>query len=362
MALPVFALFVGFSDPRVMPSEARQDSIQDMRGVAVPVVAPASRVLIFPPVLAAYLTVDASTQHLAAAVAYQKTEIQQGLLHYVFPEAARLPDAATLGRDTAIPGNPEQVMALGADAIFSWWQFSAVLTRIGAPVVRLDIKRTRDEQGREALWRLLGSIAGRPDRVARLIDRYHGERDRVLSSVAPAQRHPRALYVFDPHLLLVAFGGTLEDGLLQAVGAVNVAARLSGADLGKEQLLRLDPDIIILAGYSQGNTVRALCDDPALHGLAAVRARRVYRQPFGGAGMEGLVEEPLMLQWLAEIVHPDLAPPRFRHDIKAAYATVYGVTLSDDAIDATLRLDENAGAAGFERFRRPTPSSPREKD
>ncbi len=124
-----------------------------------------------------------------------------------------------------------------------------------------------------------------------------------------------------------------------------------------KQLLQLAPEIIILSGYSTGNAVRTIYSDPALRGLPAVKTRHVYREPTGGNRMQGLIEDSLMLQWLAEVTHPEVAPRRFRQDVKATYAAVYGVTLSDDDIDATLRPDENSGAAGFDRFGRNTPSS-----
>ncbi len=360
MAVPAFAALVAMSNPRVPPPQAT-GFVHDMRGQAVPVALPASRVLIFPPLFWAYLTVDGGADHMPAAVAYQKADIRQGLLRHVFPAAADLPDAATLGRDSAIPGDPEQIMALKADAIFSWSQFSGVLKKIGAPVVQFALQPTGDERDQNAMWRLMGAIAGKPDRVERLMARYHEERDRVLAPLAGMDRRPRVLYVYQTSPLLVAFDGTREARLLDAIGAVNVAAGLHGPALGKEQLLLLAPDIIVLAGFDTGNATRAIYGDPALRGLPAVKARRVYRQPTGGAHMAGLVEDPLMLQWLAEVVHPDVAPRRFRQDVKATYAAVYGADLSDDAIDGTLHLDENADAAGFDRFGRHVPSSTPEK-
>lgn len=360
LAVPALAVLLALADPRVMAPPAT-GLVHDMRGQTVPVTLPARRVVIYPPVFWAYLTVDGGPTHTPAAAAYQKEEIRQGLLHQVFPAAADLPDAATLEHDTAIPGDPERILALKADAILSWSQFSGALTKIGAPVVQLDLKPTGDGSEPEAMWRLMGRLAGKPERAEALIARSHREWQRVLAALAGTTRHPRVLYAYQTAPLLVAFGGTREARLLDAVGADNVASGLHGPTLGKEQLLELAPDVIILAGFADGNTVRTIQDDPALRGLPAVRAGRVYRQPTGGARMEGLIEDPLMLQWLAEVIHPETAPRRFRQDLKTAYAEVYGVALSDEAIDQTLHFDENAGASGFDRFRRVSLSSPRKQ-
>lgn len=339
------------SEPRIEPPVAT-GGIRDLRGRAVPVAAPVRRAVVFPPVLGIYLTVDGGPDHVRATARYQTDTIQQGLLRRVFPAAADLPTAATIGRDSAVPGDPEQILALGADAVFSVSQFSASLKSVGVPLVLLDFNPTGTNRDTEAMWRLIAAVAGKESRAEQLIHRYAGERDRVLSSVAGQAGHPRALYLYQSGTSppLAAFGGTRESRLLDAAGAVNVASGLRGPRLNVEQLLEFAPDVIVISGFAAGNAVQALYADPALRGLPAVRTRRVYRLPTGGMLMDGLVEEPLMLQWLAEILHPDGMPRQFREKLRKTYADVYGVALSDDAMDETLRLDENAGSAGFARF------------
>jgi len=358
MLLPVIAVIMALVEPRVLTRRA-SGAVRDMTGAPVPLAGSAKRALIFPPVLPAYLTVDEGSGHLAAAVTYQRTDIQSGLLRYVYPAAVQLPNAATLGYNTAIPGDPEQIVALDADAVFSWAHFSGSLAKIGTPVVRLRLDPRANDGNSTAVWRLIGSVSGKQSRVEWLAERYARERERVLASLRDITRRPRVLYVYQTQPLIVAFGGTTEDRMLTAVRATNVAGALSGPALSIEELLLLAPDIIIVAGNGPGNEIQTLYDDPALGELPAVRTRQIYRQPTGGARMAGLVEEPLMLQWLAEVLHPGEVPASFRRDLKATYAAVYGVALSDDAIDATLHVDQHAGASGFERFLAPTRTSAR---
>jgi iron complex transport system substrate-binding protein len=349
MAIPLFALVAALSNPRIKPPVA-SGALHDMHGRAVPVTAPAQRVVTFPPMLWVYLVMDGGAEHILATSRYQLDDIRNGLLRHIFPGAVNLPVALTgLG---AIPGDPEQVLVMRADAVFSWSQFSDSLKKIGAPLVQVDPNPSGNERDAEALWRLAGAVAGKSARVEQLIVRTSQERSRVMASVAGQRGHPRALYVYGTDLFTVASGKARESQMLESVGAVNVASGLSGSRLTKEQLLQLAPDIIVISGFDKGNGVRALYDDPAFRGLPAVRAKRVYRIPSGGTRTASVIEDPLTLQWLAELMHLGSMPREYRNRLRETYVEVSGVTLSDDAIDENLRLDENLGSAGYDHFLR----------
>jgi iron complex transport system substrate-binding protein len=117
-----------------------------------------------------------------------------------------------------------------------------------------------------------------------------------------------------------------------------------------EELIAREPEVIIISGYPSDDAVRLVLDNPALRCVPAVRSRKIYREPHGGTRMERLVEEPIMLQWMSEVIYPERAERRFRMKLRQAYADVYGFVLTDEAIDEALVLRENAGSAEYARF------------
>lgn len=62
------------------------------------------------------------------------------------------------------------------------------------------------------------------------------------------------------------------------------------------------------------------------------------------------VEDPLLIEWMAEVFYPDIMPRRLREEYKETYWDVYHYHISDDEIDKAIFLDENCRSAGYERF------------
>jgi iron complex transport system substrate-binding protein len=360
LVIPLAALVMAICGPRVKPPMA-DGALRDARGRMVTAFIPARRAVLFPPLLGIYLTVDGGSEHIRAVARYQMEDAEKGLLRYVYPALAALSTAETID-NTANPADLEQVELFHSDAVVCWSQFSYPLRQIGAPLVEVDGSQKQHEQDTIATWRLLAAVTGKADWGDRLTRHYIRERDQVLSKAAGESGRPRVLYVYrtNPGSMLVASNGVWQSRLLEAAGGINAASGLHGAwvQVTMEQLLILKPNIIIVSEFADDYATRAIYDDPVLRSLPTVKARQVYRQPSGGTRMEGLVEEPLLLEWMAEILHPDTMPRNYRDKLRATYAFAYGVTLSDDAIDANLRMDENTGSAGYERFARGADTAP----
>lgn len=350
--LPILCLGLAAGDPHVAsPSPHR--SIKDMKGRDVTAAVPAQHALIFAPVSSIYLTIDGDPGHIAAVSSprFGGNELSRGLLRRVFPAVRDLARAPTLGGDTVAPGDPEAILLTRSDAIMSWSWFAAPLLRIGAPLVQLDSRASGDvSRSVEQLWRLIGAIADRQERVDFLIRRHQAELDAFSKDrpAAPVRRKVAYLFQIDP--LIMAFGGTGIDADLDRVNADNIGASLHSPHMTIEELIVREPEVIIIFAYPSDDAVRRLLDNPALRCVPAVRSRKVYREPHGGTRMEGMVEEPIMLQWMSEVIYPEWAGWRFRMKLRQAYAEVYGVVLTDDGIDEALVLRENAGSAEYARF------------
>ncbi|MEJ0039487.1 MAG: hypothetical protein WDO68_26155 [Gammaproteobacteria bacterium] len=133
--------------------------------------------------------------------------------------------------------------------------------------------------------------------------------------------------------------------------AENFVFRGDGSNM--ETLIGFDPDVVFLTVFNNVSTASDLYADPRMQSIRAVRDRRVYRMPNGAARMSGPVEEPLLLQWMAELIHPDMKPRvPLRTAIRNAYREVFGYEMSDADIDTMLRVEENGVSVNYSRFNR----------
>ena len=71
-----------------------------------------------------------------------------------------------------------------------------------------------------------------------------------------------------------------------------------------------------------------------------------------GQSVSDIIDYPLTLRWMAELLYPDRMTGSFRAQLRRAYEDVYGYIPSDKEIDAILRTDVNSASIGYTRFSR----------
>ncbi len=125
----------------------------------------------------------------------------------------------------------------------------------------------------EELGRRLGHEEGAHAAVAKI----EAARREVAAAVAGRPR-VRAAFLFDVAPVFAAGPGSFADGLVREAGGENVVTA-GGAypTLGLEQLLRLDPDVILDGSGDEADASRVLQkrDDPGWSKLRALREGRV---------------------------------------------------------------------------------------
>ena len=323
--------------------------VTDLAGRSVPLDVPVQRAMLFAPVTWHYLTVDGTDRHISSVAAYMKAEAEGTLLGRLFPDFSKRDEALT--QVGAVPLGVEQILYARPDAVLIWAWFAHALEAVHFPgIVELNASDGIDET---ALFRLLGILTGKEGRVDVLLRRYKRE---VLQLV------PADFDVYPPVGVMV-IGGTEHafwngnarafNAMVWKVGGYNVAERMTNnGSVTLEEILRLDPEVILLSGY-YGSTMRPsdIYTDPALQNVWAVRERRVYLMPGGASRMAGLVEAPLLMAWTARLLHPSIPwDISLRSAICRTYKEVYGYEMSPAEIDEMLRVDANSISAGYDVF------------
>ncbi|MBC7220170.1 ABC transporter substrate-binding protein [Candidatus Bipolaricaulota bacterium] len=236
----------------------------------------------------------------------------------------------------AFPGevSVEVPVALGADLVFvgrKHLPLADQLADVGIPAVVLQPESFPEV--REAIL-LTGDLLGRGERAEGLAAFY----DAILAAVAAegvlGEDRPTVLLVgTSPGR--VAGGGMYQTGLVHLAGGASVSQDLPGSwqDVGPEQILLWDPEVIVIAPYGPV-TPGDFLDEPLFQGLRAVREGRVYKMPqLLFAWDTPIPESVLGVLWLAELLHPGRVPLDFAAVATRFYREFYGVELQPAELD-----------------------------
>ena len=147
-------------------------------------------------------------------------------------------------------------------------------------------------------------------------------------------------------------GNTVSTVYFDLAGGVNatLGSDLSGygAEISVEELLEINPDIIVVNGSACQQVYADLLADPVLSKLTAVTSGQTYIVPVGVHTWSGTGPEcALYIQWLAKCIHPDLFTDVDMHQvIKDFYADFYFTEFTDEEVDAI-----EAGYASLDAYR-----------
>ena len=232
----------------------------------------------------------------------------------------------------AFPGevSVEVPVALGADLAFAGRKHLSLadqLADVGVPAVVWGPETFPEV--REAIL-LAGDLLGRGERAAELAAFY----DDILAAVAaataglPAEARPATLIVGTAPGR-VAGGSMYQTGLVDLAGGASVSRDLPGSwqNVGPEQILLWDPEVILIAPYGPV-TPRDFLDDPLFEGLRAVREGRVYKMPQLLFPWDTPIPESVLgVLWLADLLHPGTVPLDVAEVATLFYRRFYGVEL-----------------------------------
>jgi iron complex transport system substrate-binding protein len=203
--------------------------------------------------------------------------------------------------------NLEKVVSLRPDLVVSVKLSDGTVERLGSAGLSVLVV---DPQGLGDVARtaiLLGrAVGGDGERLAASID---ATLQQVRSRTAGAAR-PRVFHevdASDPAKPFTAGPGSYIHDLIEIAGGTNVAARAGSAypQLSLEEVVRADPEVIVLGDADYGVSPEQVAARPGWSGLSAVKSRKVF-------GVSGdLVSRPgprvgdAALAY-AKLVHPEL--------------------------------------------------------
>lgn len=328
-----------------------ETTFDDHRGKAITFETPPERVVTIvrsAPLL--YRAVDETADHMVGMNKDSLTRyFTSGLYTEIMPEMSGIPSSAA--QDGFVP-NVEAILAQEPDAIIQWIYDPKIiepLERVGLTVVGWDCCT---EQHRLDYLTLSGLMTGKEDRAAAILALQRDALETLEGKLAgvDSEAWPSILHVdqLGDQIRVIANGSQN----LSLSGVTNPAADDSGEwwrTIDLEQLLLWNPDVIIIPAYATDLNPAGFFDNPILASLEAVKAKRIYKQPFF-ARTPDAPEIYLTSLWLGALAHGGDLAPDFRAQISDAYEFIYGSALSAAQLDGVLEIAANSATSGYEEM------------
>ena len=149
------------------------------------------------------------------------------------------------------------------------------------------------------------------------------------------------LHIADGKNLLKVDGtGTIVDMWIKLAGGVN-AVQKDGfkMEMSAEELININPDIIIVGGADNQKAVEKIYADSVFAGLKAVKDKKVYGNPKGVFSWDRYgAESALQILWAAKTIQPELfADIDIKAETKAFYKKFMNYELSDEEFGYILK-------------------------
>ena len=330
-------------------------SITDQRGKTVTFARPVTSVVTIPmPAASLLVAVDRSADHLSAMHNASWVAMRDGIMGTMFPHALELPHEIATQDFTP---NVESVRALNPDVVIQWSDAQLVEPLENAGLTVIGLTNNGKQEDVDAWVALFAAMLGKPERATEIKARSDHELDEIKATAAGRGSPGPSILYFNRFTggFKVAAANTYNDFYIKLVGGTNPATGpepLPGAGmvgLDVEQVLRWDPEVILLGNFDQAMP-QDIYSDPVWQSVSAVRSRRVYKVPLGGYRWDPPGQEsPLMWHWLTDIAYPQ-AQSGLRSKVREYFQFLYDHEPTEDELNRILWTDANSQSANYQQF------------
>ena len=153
-------------------------------------------------------------------------------------------------------------------------------------------------------------IGGKAPQIAK---QYNAELDANIRLVSertkniPAAQKPLVLHLFDGKNLRKIDGGRsiIGDWVRIAGGRTALPNEPNIAEVPMEEIVKANPDIIIIGGRDAAQAIAKIRKDPAWQSIKAVKNKRLHANPGGTFGWDRYsAEGALQVLWAGKLLHP----------------------------------------------------------
>lgn len=220
--------------------------------------------------------------------------------------------------------NIESLFRMNPDLVLTWVGNDSLITRLQSFSIPMVTVHPRTMEEITIMLRTIGMALGRKERA----DELAGVIQRIFADLEyeVPERPVRVLWLGGTPTLVYGKKWLFHD-LIQRAGGKDVTGDLSFipwvAELSMEQIVALDPEVIVIGGWASYEPGDLLAD-PRWAGIRAVKTRRIHKTPKGRANYSPYAA--LMALMTAHWCYPDRFPVDFlRKKLDIYHREFYGV-------------------------------------
>ncbi|MCI1904261.1 MAG: ABC transporter substrate-binding protein [Enterococcaceae bacterium] len=282
-------------------------------------------------------------------------DLRPGEKKYLLPQLQKLENLG--GMQSGSKMNIEKIVESGAQIIFSIGpnkiddnaisEADKLQNQTKIPVVTVDGSMEKVEES----YQLLGKIFGKEKEAKKLSDYCEKVLKDVKEKVAtiPEDKRVSVYYAEQADGLTTEPETSSHAAALKIAGAKNVASveEKAGSGMSKvslEQVITWNPEVIITWGEDMGGAYSKITTDPNWANIKAVKDGRVYvmpGSPYNWIDRPPSVNRFLGIQWIANLLYPDVYKIDIVKQTKEFYSLFYHKDLTDDEVNELLAHSVN---------------------
>lgn len=271
---------------------------------------------------------------------------------YINEEYHQLPVLGTW-RGAKYNGNIEELLKVKPDLIINMGDLDAsyiadtdtIQEQLGIPVLMID---GSIDNAAEA-YRYLGKVLDLEDRAEQLAKYCIQTMTDVSDKLGniPADEKVRLYYAEGTKGLETEAKGSLNAEILELAGAVNVAdpgvdQNVRRMQVSFEQLLKWDPDVIILStdGDRKGQLYNSITREGVWNNIKAVKNKQIYEipnAPYDWINRPPSVNRLIGIKWLANLLYPETYKVDMKKEIREFFNLFYQYNLSQTEVEEILQ-------------------------
>ena len=230
-----------------------------------------------------------------------------------YPELKELPGVSESNTELMVSLKPDVIVIRGRSETIS--RAKTIQDKTGIPVVCI-LTSPNYAISTFKSYRIIGKIIEKEEEAEELISYVNEELDKIreVTSQISESEKPK-VYFTHSHMATDITRAVVYYDPMEVAGGINVASEMSiswpenyVADISKEQIIKWNPDIILIhggrKGIPMGNTIERVLADPVLQPVNAVKNQSVYYTRgwmMGWDSPTGVTEA----FYMAKIFHPD---------------------------------------------------------
>lgn len=257
--------------------------------------------------------------------------------YYKLPEIGQLYGSkAELNPETLLESGAQIVIDVGAPKAGIVKDMDDLQRQTGIPFVHINAETGSTGNA----YRMLGDLLNMPEEAESIASYCDGIYARILE-IAESVEKAKVLYVTGDTGQNVIAGGSYHAEIIDLLTDNRAvvdepSSKGLGNEVGMEQIMIWDPDVVIFSPDSIYDTVS---DDPAWQSMRAVKNGQYYKVPYGPYNWMGFppsAQRYLGMMWLCKVLYPEAAQYDLYSEVRDYYKMFYHCDLTRAQYDALV--------------------------